>query len=149
MYLKDCLQNDVKCNQLVHKFPLCHQKTSGGVLWCLAVGHWHFWVSWVRGLGLRWLIDWTCSRMSGHSFADFVLWMSTLYCGGGPANQECRCCEVIYLVCNGVWLGGACQGHPPECQDRRLPSRTYYFNEMMKLFTLSVSVFIVMAHRCI
>lgn len=98
MYLKDCLQNDVKCNQLVHKFPLCHQKTSGGVLWCLAVGHWHFWVSWVRGLGLCWLIDWTCSRMSGHSFADFVMWMSTLYCGGGPAVQECRCCEVIYLV---------------------------------------------------
>ena len=78
--------------------------------------------------------------MSRRSCADFVLWLSTLYCGGGPAIHE-----VIYVVYNAAWVGGACQGHPPE----GFRAEHIFLNETMKLFTLSVSGFIVVADRSI
>lgn len=36
----------------------------------------------------------------------FAVWQSALSCWGDVAIRECCCHQGVYLVCNGVWVGG-------------------------------------------
>lgn len=123
---------NIKTNFILCSFHLCCQnssdtlrqshKFSGGVKWCLALGHWQ-WILGVLWVGapirlvrlgseefrdqISALGSWSCS--SGHPWPGFVVLQGTLSYWGATAIEECCCWEIVYVVYISVWVGGMFQ----------------------------------------
>lgn len=69
---------------------------------------------------------------------SFSLWQGTFPCCRryGPAIRERMCPEVVYLVCNGVWVVSVCE----VSIDQRFSNRTLHCNKMIHSLYLLVLI---------